>query len=92
MASYLNMVGADRYGVLYHADAVIDPVANRQLYRLPPTAHPIVRQLPLFLWMTGSSLAAPLGYQRRDPLATSAVRQPGLLAEHLFWRLCCTAR
>lgn len=59
MCEYLNMVSADRFGIRFRQDAVVDPAANRQLFQSRPESHPIVRRMPLFVWMTSDSLSAP---------------------------------
>lgn len=59
-ASHLNSVSL-HYGIEHLYEAVVDPDANRQLMSPSRFSHPIIRRLPLFLWLTGNPLRAPWG-------------------------------
>lgn len=65
MNTYLNSVLAF-CGVAYRSDAAIDPNANRQLYLPNRLAHPVVKDLPLFLFYTGCSIRARFNVEGYD--------------------------
>lgn len=68
MTGHLNSIGA-RFGLRFASDAVVDADSNRELMQTHPWDHPIVRRMPLFLWMTGHSTQAPWG--ARDVVSRS---------------------
>ncbi len=60
MDSHLNQV-ASRFGFSFNFDAVTALPGGRQLYRPPSRfAHPIVANMPTFLFATSDSLEAPV--------------------------------
>lgn len=65
MNTYLNSVLAF-CGVAYRSDAAIDPEANRQLYLPNRLAHPVVKDLPLFLFYTGCSIGTRFNLRGYD--------------------------
>ena len=75
MNTYLNSILAP-WHCAFRSDAAIDPDTNRQLYLPTRLAHPIVKNLPLFLFYTGCSVRAPL-----DALGHDVIVMPRTLRD-----------